>query len=89
MHETLPVGFAWEFDCEGCPLKEQKLGEMSEVRLGNVAAKDAPEREKERGRISKGKWGKKLQKLSFLKLVIMRKMLQAPGHDPVQHQRHL
>ena len=33
-----------------------------------------PEREKERGRTSKGKWGKKLQKLSFLKLEIMLKM---------------
>ena len=41
MTETLPVGFAWEFGYKGCPLKEQKLGEMSGGCVGTGSAKDA------------------------------------------------
>ncbi len=43
------------------------------------------EREKEQGRTSRGKWGKKLQKLIFLKLEIMLKMdifRQTKGQNP-------
>jgi len=39
--ENLPVGFAWEFACEGYPLKEQKLGEMSGGCVGTGSAKNA------------------------------------------------
>ena len=50
------------------------MEEMQGIWMGMSCAKNVPEREKERGRTSRGKWGKKLQKLSFLMLEIMLKM---------------
>lgn len=38
--ETLPVGFAWEFVCEGCPLKEKKSGAYKQGENGGKSCRN-------------------------------------------------
>ena len=51
------------------------MGEMQGILMGDVVCEGCPLKGKnDGGSCSEGKWAKKLQKLVFLKLEIMRKM---------------
>ena len=54
--------------------KRRWMGEMQGILMGDAVCEDAIWMGKTQGRTSRGKWGKKLQKLSFLKLEIMLEM---------------
>ena len=56
------------------PWKRRWMGEMQGILMGDAVCEDAIWMGKTQGRTSRGKWEKKLQKLSFLKLEIMLEM---------------